>query len=84
MTRQEITAFYQEHYRRVYNTAWRILRDSDDAEEVMQDTILKYIGQPFQLPLSGPQTGAWLTRTCVRASIDRLREIGRASCRERV
>ena len=74
MTRQEITAFYQEHHRRLYNTAWRILRDSDDAEEVMQDTILKYIGQPFQLPLSGPQTGAWLTRTCVRASIDRLRE----------
>ena len=74
MTRQEITAFYQEHHRRLYNTAWRSLRNSDDAEEVMQDTILKYIGQPFPLPLSGPQTGAWLTRTCVRASIDRLRE----------
>ena len=74
MTRQEITAFYQEHHRRLYNTAWRILRDSDDAEEVMQDTILKYVNYPFPLPLSQPQTRAWLTRTCVRASIDRLRE----------
>ena len=74
MSQQEITAFYQEHYRRLYNTAWRILRDSDEAEEVMQDTILKYVNRPVQLPLSEPQTRAWLCRTCVRASIDRLRE----------
>lgn len=74
MTRQEITAFYEQYHRRVYNTAWRILRNSDDAEEVMQDTLLKYIGRKDPAPLSAPQTGAWLTRTCVRASIDRLRE----------
>jgi DNA-directed RNA polymerase specialized sigma24 family protein len=40
MTRQEITEFYQEHHRRLYNISLRILRDSDEAEEVMQDTIL--------------------------------------------
>ena len=74
MTRQEITEFYQKYHRRVYNTAWRILQNSDDAEEVMQDTLLKYIGRKDPAPLSDPQTGAWLTRTCVRASIDRLRE----------
>jgi len=74
MTRQEITAFYEQNHRRLYNTAWRILQDSDDAEEVMQDTLLKYIGRKDPAPLSAPQTAAWLTRTCVRASIDRLRE----------
>jgi RNA polymerase sigma-70 factor (ECF subfamily) len=74
MTRQEITAFYEQNHRRLYNTAWRILQDSDDAEEVMQDTLLKYIGRKDPAPLSAAQTAAWLTRTCVRASIDRLRE----------
>lgn len=74
MTRQEITEFYQKHHRRLYNTAWRILQDSDDAEEVMQDTLLKYIGRKDAATLSDPQVGAWLSRTCVRASIDRLRE----------
>ena len=74
MTRQEITEFYEQNHRRLYNTAWRILQDSDDAEEVMQDTLLKYIGRKDPAPLSAPQTAAWLTRTCVRASIDRLRE----------
>lgn len=74
MTRQEITAFYEQYHRRLYNTAWRILQNSDDAEEVMQDTLLKYIGRKDPAPLSAPQISAWLSRTCVRASIDRLRE----------
>ena len=74
MTRQEITEFYQQYHRRVYNTAWRILQNSDDAEEVMQYTLIKYIGRKDPAPLSDPQIGAWLVRTCVRASIDRLRE----------
>lgn len=74
MTRQEITAFYEQYHRRLYNTAWRILQDSDDAEEVMQDTLLKYIGRKEPASLSAPQISAWLTRACVRASIDRLRE----------
>ena len=72
MTRQEITEFYREHHGRLYNIAWRILRDSDDAEEVMQDTILKYV--TGKVSLRGPQESAWLARTCIRASIDRLRE----------
>ncbi|MCR4859794.1 MAG: sigma-70 family RNA polymerase sigma factor [Bacteroidales bacterium] len=72
MTRQEITEFYREHYRRLYNIAWRILRDSGEAEEVMQDTILKFVTgrQRFGSPA---QESAWLARTCIHASIDRLR-----------
>ena len=72
MTRQEITVFYMEHHRRLYNIAWRILRDSGEAEEVMQDTILKFVSEPREFA-SGAQVSAWLARTCIRASIDRLR-----------
>ena len=72
MTRQEITEFYREHHGRLYNIAWRILGDSDDAEEVMQDTILKYV--TGSVSLRGPQESAWLASTCIRAAIDRLRE----------
>ena len=72
MTRQEITEFYRTHHRRLYNISLRILRDSDEAEEVMQDTILKYLSSEGTFS-SPAQTSAWLARTCIRASIDRLR-----------
>ena len=73
MTRQEITQFYGEHHRRLYNIAWRILQDSDDAEEVMQDTILKFVSEERDIA-SDAQVSAWLARTCIRAAIDRLRK----------
>ena len=72
MTQQEITEFYREHHRRLYNIAWRILRDSDEAEEVMQDTILKFVSEERSFG-SGAQVSAWLARTCIHAAIDRLR-----------
>lgn len=71
MTREESMIFYETHARRLYNTAIRIVSDSPLAEEIMQDTILKYImSDPG---LSGAQASVWLTRTCVRKSIDALR-----------
>lgn len=72
MTRKEITSFYQAHSRRLYNMSYRILLNAEDAEEVMQDTILKFVTQPFR-PQQEQQVSAWLARTCIRASIDRLR-----------
>ena len=72
MTRKEITGFYQAHSRRLYNMSYRILLSSEDAEEVMQDTILKFVTMPFR-PRSEEQVSAWLAKTCIRASIDRLR-----------
>jgi len=73
MTRKEISAFYQAHSRRLYNMSRRILLNPEDAEEVMQDTILKFVTMPFR-PMSPEQVSAWLARTCIRASIDRLRK----------
>lgn len=73
MTRQEISEFYREHHRRLYNISLRILRDPAEAEEVMQDTLLKYLSAPGDFA-SPAQVSAWLARTCIRASIDRLRK----------
>ena len=73
MTREEITAFYQAHSRRLFNMSCRILQNPEDAEEVMHDTILKYVTTPFR-PMAREQVSAWLARTCIRASIDRLRK----------
>ncbi len=72
MTRQEITEFYGKHHGRLYNISLRILKDSDEAEEVMQDTILKFVSSDGKFG-SEAQVSAWLARTCIRASIDRLR-----------
>ena len=73
MTQKEITSFYQAHSRRLYNMSCRILQNPQDAEEVMHDTILKFIALPFP-PRKEEQISAWLARTCIRASIDRLRQ----------
>ncbi len=72
MTREEITEFYGKHCRRLYNISLRILKDSGEAEEVMQDTILKFVSSEGTFG-SEAQVSAWLARTCIRASIDRLR-----------
>ena len=79
MTREESIAFYKEHSNRLYNISLRIVRDSALAEEIMQDTILKAL-RPLR-QAQGPQglgtktqENAWLTKTCIRASIDELRK----------
>lgn len=72
MTRTEITSFYQAHSRRLYNMSLRIVLSPEDAEEIVQDTILKFVTMPWR-PMQDAQVSAWLARTCIRASIDRLR-----------
>lgn len=72
MNRQEASEFYRIHSKPLYNTAKRILRDSEEAEEVMQDTLLKYITGGV-ISDSPAQASAWLRTTCVHMAIDRLR-----------
>ena len=73
MTRTEITSFYRAHSRRLYNMSLRIVLSAEDAEEIVQDTILKFVTMPWR-PMQEAQVSAWLARTCIRASIDRLRQ----------
>ena len=72
MTRQEATEFYRSHSKAVYNTALRIVRNPAEAEEIMQDTFMKYFTKG--LPgLSEASKSAWLRTTCIRMAIDCLR-----------
>lgn len=72
MTRQEATEFYRNHSTAVYNTALRIIRDSSEAEEIMQDTLMRYIQKGVRSATSA-QAAGWLRTTCIRLSIDHLR-----------
>ena len=68
MTREKSIEIYKAHSRRLYNISLRIVGDSALAEEIMQDTILKC------LQLEPTAVSAWLSKTCIRASIDALRK----------
>ncbi len=73
MTREESIKFYKAHARRLFNTSLRIIRDSGEAEEIMQDTILKFISSDV-VPKDPAQVALWLNRTCIRKSIDAVRK----------
>ncbi len=72
MIPQKITDFYDKYKKMLYNTSLRITGDSFEAEEIMQDTVIKYLRNRKQ-EMSEEQVRVWLIRTCVRASIDMLR-----------
>lgn len=65
--------FYRTHARRLFNISMRILCDSGAAEDVMQETILKYLTSDIQ-PLGEAKAAAWLNKACIRSSIDALRK----------
>jgi RNA polymerase sigma factor (sigma-70 family) len=138
MTREESIKIYQTYSRKLFNISFRIVGNSALAEEIMQDTLLKFLSTADALASGSPQaTGrtqprrsedgcgrsedgsglgenglgrgqvadrddgvrrsengcgrsedglgrgqgrresAWLTKTCVRASIDALRKMRR-------
>ena len=111
MTREESIKIYKTYSRKLFNISFRIVGDSALAEEIMQDTLLKFIASADAFaPVPPLATGhtqprrsedglgwgrvadqagdeprrsggrrelAWLTKTCVRASIDALRKMRR-------
>ena len=72
MAHQEIIRFYEKYRRKLYNIALRITGDSLDAEDVVQDTVIKYLRSSTG-KLADQQVEAWLCKACVRASVDMLR-----------
>ena len=73
MSREEPVKLYNPYARKLFNISFLILHDSGEAEEIMQDTILKYITTGPKI-LSEVQAAAWLSKTCIRKSIDVLRK----------
>lgn len=73
MTREETVKLYNEQSRRLYTMSLRITGEPAESEEIMQDTLLKFISSGPE-ELSPQQISSWLARTCIRASIDFLRK----------
>ena len=68
----DIEKVYDSMSGRLFNASLRIVGNSSDAEEIMHDSILQYwkYGKKDEIQ----DIRKWLTRVCVRKSIDRLRE----------
>lgn len=64
---------YSIFYKRIYNTCYRILRDSFEAEDTMQESFLKAFSRLDQYVDSIPFE-AWLVRIAINTSIDKLRK----------
>lgn len=73
MTRKEIMIFYDTHKKRLFNMSLRITGDGMDAEEIVQDAIIKFL-RVSDRRMSPEQIDAWLAKTCIRASIDVVRK----------
>lgn len=65
-------ALYRQFARRLYNVCRRIVGGSDDAEEAMQDAMLKAFTRMDDYE-DGTCFEAWITRIAVRTAIDYVR-----------
>lgn len=72
MTRQDTIELYNLYSRRLFNTSYRIVRSAEAAQEIMHDTLLKLVEKDVVLDSEG-QRAVWLSRTCIRKSLDWLR-----------
>ena len=68
----DIAKIYDDYSIRLYNIGLRIVGDASDAEEIMHDTLLKYLSYPLKNQIVSLES--WLVSTCIRKAIDRLRE----------
>lgn len=64
---------YSVFYKPVYNTCFRILRDSMEAEDAMQESFLKAFSSLGLYKESTPFE-AWIRRIAINTSIDKLRK----------
>ena len=60
---------FEQHRKHVFGVAYRMLGSVADAEDVVQDTWLRFA------PAAPDNPRAWLTTVATRLSIDRLREL---------
>ena len=68
----DIEKVYDLMAQRLFNISLRIVGNSADAEEIMHDTLLKYLSYGRKDEIR--DLAGWLAQTCIRKAIDRLRE----------
>lgn len=64
------TATFEQHRRRLFGLAYRMLASVGDAEDAVQDTFLRWHRSDAET-IQNPE--AWLVTACTRLCIDRLR-----------
>ena len=73
----DIEEIYDSFSRGLYFTALRLLGNSAEAEDAMQESILKYYDKAETEEIEN--IGGWLRRVCVRKCLDILRRRERKS-----
>ena len=67
-----IEEIYDEYSRKLYLAAYRILGNAQEAEDVMQDTLLKVCTRQDLSKIDN--LGGYLSRSCINKSLDILRK----------
>ena len=76
MDREEAAVIFRTYSKKLFNIALRITASVPEAEEIMQESIIRYLTKAPRLDAE-PMKAAWLRSTCVRLSIDWLRRTRR-------
>ena len=58
---------------RLYRTAWAILRDADDADDIAQEALVRAVTRRF-LFLGRGSVGGWMTRIATNLAKNRIRD----------
>lgn len=64
---------YQMHYKMLYNVALRIVQDTAEAEDIMQEAFIAAFDKIQTFEGEG-NLGGWLKRICVNRALDALRK----------
>lgn len=67
---------FEMFYKRVYYTAYYIIKDRDLAQDILQETFVKAF-ENIHTVRDGEKLGAWLAAITTRTSIDYLRKLKR-------
>lgn len=71
--RKALTAIVEEYSPRIYNLAFRYMRNKEDAEDVLQESFLKMI-QKINSFQGGSSLFSWLYRITTNTALEKLRK----------
>jgi len=72
-----LSEIVRRHQKRVYNLAYRMLRNPEDAEDITQDAFLSALAHLSQIRRDA-SLGAWICRIAANLCLARIRSSGRA------
>ena len=70
-----LAELFDRHHRRIYLLARRMVRDAEEARDLLQETFLRAARRARSIPSSEPKAEAWLVRIVVNLCRDRGRRL---------